>query len=145
MTKPEITHELHDSAIASVSTGPGQEASFLVDLYPVFYPDRPQIVLRFGGILNYEKVQQYVRRMETEADDDYIGCRIDCFQYDTKKPSKTNDYWFFLETDWCGPVRIHCSEMTITQVHYGSCKPMDTPEAETPDRQHRAASQPDDT
>ncbi len=134
MTDPEISYDLHDSVIVAVSTGPEQEVSFVIDLYPIFYPDKPRIVLRFDGILNYEKVRNYVKQIEAEADDD-IGCGIHCFQYDSKKKSKAGDYWFFLETAWLGPVRIHCSQMTIKGVQHSSCEPPDAPEPERPGRQ----------
>jgi len=123
MSKPEIEYDLHDSAIVAVSTGPRREVAFTIDLYPIFYPHRPRVRLRFGGIANYDAVRRYVSQIKAEADDEYIGCRIDCFQYDTKKESRDNDYWFFLQTDWCGPVRIHCSNMSITELQNESCEP----------------------
>ena len=116
MPKPDIAYQLHDSVIASVSTGPRREAALVIDLYPIFYPDKPRIELRFSGILNHEKVQSYVQKIEKDADGEYIGCRIDSFSYDVKKESKDSDYWFFLETSWNGPMWIHCSKMTMTKL-----------------------------
>jgi hypothetical protein len=64
-------------------------------------------------------------------DDDYIGCRIDAFRYDMKKEAKAGDYWFYLETDWCGPVQIHCSKMSMTVLHSGNCEQSHAPELAT--------------
>ena len=122
MTKPEVEYELHDSTIVAVSTGPRREVSVTIDLYPIFYPNKPRVRLRFGGIENFEAVQRYVDKIRQEADDEYIGCRIDAFHYDTKKESKFRDYWFFFQTDWCGPVRIHCSKMSMTELRSASCE-----------------------
>ena len=90
MTKPEVEYELHHSTIVAVSTGPRREVSVTIDLYPIFYPNKPRVRLRFGGIENFEAVQRYVDKIRQEADDDYIGCRIDAFHYDTKKESKVD-------------------------------------------------------
>lgn len=117
MTNPEVEYELHDSTIVSVSSGPRHEVSVTIDLYPIFYPNKPRIQLRFGGIENFATVQRYVESIRQEADDDeYNGCRIDAFHYDTKKESKAGDYWFYFQTDWCGPVRIHCSKMSMMEL-----------------------------
>lgn len=119
IVKPEIIYDLHDSVIVSVSTGPHHEVALVIDLYPIFYPDKPRIILRFGDIFNYEKVRKYFDRIVAEADKDeeyYIGCRIDSFQFDTQKTSRVNNCWFFIETAWCGKLRIHCSKMTMNQI-----------------------------
>lgn len=113
MTKSDIAYNFHDSTIVSVSIGPEREVTFVIELYPIAYPDKPQVILRFSGIFNYEVVEAYIRQIKVEGDEDYIGCRIDGLQYDTKKQSTDKDKWFFLETDWCGPLPIHCAEMTI--------------------------------
>ena len=123
MTQPKVEYDLHDSTIVSVSSGPRREVSVTIDLYPIFYPDKQRIQLRFGGIDNFNTVQLYIDKIRQEADDDdYIGCRIDAFHYDTKKESKSGDYWFFFQTDWCGPVRIHCSKMSMTVLQGSSCE-----------------------
>lgn len=117
MSLPEITYQLHDSSIVAVASGPRQEVAFVIDLYPIFYPTKPRIVLRFGGILNFESVQRFVANVEADADDSkYIGCRIESFQYDTKRDSKSDDYWFFLEVAGSNSMRIHCSKMTMLEV-----------------------------
>ena len=112
---PAIIYDLHDSVIVAVSTGPRREVTFVVDLSPIFYPDKPRILLRFGGIVNYENVCAYVKAIATEAEHAYLGCRIDTFQYDLKKVSRAHGYWFLLETDWGGPLRIHCAKMAMNQ------------------------------
>ena len=114
--KPEIVYNLHDSSIVSISTGPRKEASIIIDLYSIYYPEKPRIVLRFGGVFNFDKIKTYFEDIIAEADDEYIGCRIDDFQYDTRKESKENDLWLFLETDWSGPIRIHCSKISMTVI-----------------------------
>jgi len=117
MTKPPIPFELHDATIVAVSTGPRREVALTIDMYPIVYPNKPRIQLRFGGIVNYEAVQQYMEKLQSErSDDDYLGCRIGGFQYDTKQESNAGDYWFFLETDWYGPLRIHCTNMSMTEL-----------------------------
>lgn len=116
MPKPDIAYQLHDSVIVSVSTGPRREAALVIDLYPIFYPDKLRIELRLAGIRNYEKVQSYLQQIQKDADSEYIGCRIDSFSYDAKKESKDSDCWFFLETSWNGPMQIHCSKMTMTKL-----------------------------
>jgi hypothetical protein len=95
---------------------PRKEASIIIDLYSIFYPENPRIVLRFGGVFNFNKLETYLVELLAEAADEYIGCRIDAFQYDTKKVSKEDDLWFFFETDWRGPIRVHCSKMSMTVV-----------------------------
>lgn len=128
MTKPDIEYELHDSTIVAVSTGPRREVSVTIDLYPVFYANKPRVQLRFGGIENFDTVHRYVNKLRQESNDDYIGCRIDAFHYDTKKESKSQDYWFFFQTDWCGPLRIHCSSMSMTELQSPCCEPSHAPE-----------------
>ena len=116
MDKPEVAYELHDSTIVAVSIGPRREAMFTIDLYPIYYSNKPRVRLRFGGIDNLDEVMQYVDEIRQEAGAVYIGCRIDAFHYDIKKESKIGDYWFLLQTDWCGPLRIHCSSMSMIEL-----------------------------
>jgi hypothetical protein len=128
MTKPEVQYDLHDSTIVGVSTGPQREVVVTIDLYPIFYLNKPRVRLRFGGIENFDAVQRYMDSIRQEADDEYIGCRIDAFHYDTKKESRSGDYWFFFQTAWCGPVRIHCSHMSMTELQSPSCEQSHPPE-----------------
>ncbi|RME44853.1 MAG: hypothetical protein D6795_17335, partial [Deltaproteobacteria bacterium] len=108
MTKPEIKYTLHDSTLVAVSTGPRREVVFTIDLYPIFYPTRPRIRLRFGGIKNFDTVKRYV----DEIRERHVGNGIDNFYM--KK--KSDGYWFFLDIDWFGLLRIHCSRMTMIEV-----------------------------
>lgn len=122
MNKPEVKYELHDSTIVAASTGRSREVVITIDLYSIFYPNKPRIQLRFDDIKNLDTVQRYMDKIQQEADDEYIGCRINAFHYDTKKESRSGDYWFFFDTDWCGPVRIHCSNMSMTELQNPSCR-----------------------
>lgn len=143
MTNPEVEYDLHDSSIVSVSSGPRREVSVAIDLYPIFYPDKQRIQLRFGGIENFDTVRRYVDAIRQKADDrDYIGCRIDAFHYDTKRESKAGGYWFYFKTDWGGPVRIHCAKMSITELHSRSCEQSHAPEPATGPESNGESSPP---
>lgn len=109
---PKIEFELHDSYIDAISFGPGRSVLIIVYLYPIFYPEASPVELRFGGILNYKKVNSYFNAILNDADDE-IGCGIDAFHYSTRKISKVNDYYFFLDTQWEGRIEIHCSEFSM--------------------------------
>jgi hypothetical protein len=126
MTKPDIEYELHDSTIVAVSTGPRREVSVTIDLYPIFYANKPRVQLRFGGIENFDAVQRY----------------IDKLHYDTEKESKSGDYWFFFQTDWCGPIRIHCSSMSVTELQSPCCEPSHAPEPATGPESNGESSPP---
>ena len=110
---------LADTAILARAVFRSMRVSF-INLFrkpvTVHYPNKPRVCLRFGGIENFDTVKHYVDTIQEEADDDYIGCRIDSFHYDTKKESRAGNYWFFLETSGSGAVRIHCSNMSLTEL-----------------------------
>ena len=100
MIVPDIPFDFHDSTIVSISIGPGREVAFSIDLYPIFYPPKPRVTVHCNGIKNYEVIERYAKRIIDEADDQYIGCRINVINYDTKRVSRKNDYWIFLDTEW---------------------------------------------
>lgn len=113
---PTVKYELHDSTIVSILSEPVRTLCFVIDLYPIFYRAEPRIELRFEGVQNFEAVQKYAETIREAADDDYLGCRIDAFHYDTKRESKAGSCRFCLWTDWCGPLRIHCSSMSMIEM-----------------------------
>ena len=84
---PELTFSFHDAVIASGHVGPRREVVLRIDMYPILYPERPTVELRFGGIFNFDTTSRFFRSILEESDDDYCGCRIDLLQYDTKKSS----------------------------------------------------------
>ncbi len=109
-----LEYDYHDASLVSLSCGPRREATFVFDLYPIFYPDKRTISLRFGGILNNDSVAKYVANVTADAADDpdaYLA-RCDDIQLDAKKPSKDGDIYVFLELDHFGPLRIHCQHLS---------------------------------
>lgn len=103
-----LQYNYHDACLVELSYGPRREASFVFDLYPIFYPDRPRIVLRFGGIFNHDSVARYVAsiRDDTRDPDAYLG-RCNIVQFDTIKRSSADNIYVFLDLEHYGHICIH--------------------------------------
>ena len=116
MSVPDLKYEFHDSNIASVQIGPRREATLVIDLYPIFYPDRTTVRVRFGGIFNFEKVKACLDAVEREKDDpDAYLARIESLQFDTKKRSSSDDLYLYLKLDFQDGFRIHCQHLSIEE------------------------------
>ena len=113
-----LKYEYHDANLVSASFGPRREASFVFDLYPIFYRDKPTVALRFGGIFNDQSVAAFVAAINADPkdDDDAYHARCNIVQLDAKKPSKGGDVYVFLDLDHCGQIRIHCQHVSETAV-----------------------------
>ncbi len=111
-----LAFDFHDAVITHVPHASPQLLSMYVELYPIMYPDKPRVELAFGHLFNPIKVIKLVNALQDEAEEDWIGCRIDAFHYDTKKAATENNLWFFLAVDGFDGIRIHCREFQITQL-----------------------------
>lgn len=49
-----FTYDYHDAELLDTAIGPRSETALTFDLYPVFYPDKPQVAVRLAGIFNFE-------------------------------------------------------------------------------------------
>ena len=122
MDIPDIEYAFHDAVIGKIDFVEPDRVRMLVDLYPIFYPDRPEVSVEFLGIRNSQKVRQYVESLHADDEDDgdnYLGCRINTMGYDTLRRSTRNSLFVYFETDWWGGVRISCTNLVVAQTQRG--------------------------
>lgn len=115
MTVPNLKYNFHDAGLAQVKLGPRKEAGLTVILVEPVAPNNHTVVIRFGGISNFEQVQDYFQKIEAPAYPDACLARIDDLSYDQKEKSLANKLIFNLELDRFGSAQIRCRNISITR------------------------------
>lgn len=115
MSMPDIKYDLHDAVIVSAKYTDNNSLKLTVKLQGAMYEGSPNVMLIFSGIVS-DKVKSFVEQLVADYQDlgepDFLGARIDCFQYDERKESTFKNRHFFLDVDGL-VVRIHCHDFDI--------------------------------
>lgn len=114
---PDLQHNFHDASLRQVSLGPRREVTLVCKLDLCFNSNAsPVMAVRFGGIANYDEVSAFFHPVaSTEAGHDYIA-RVDRLDYDEMDGLTSGELRFRLELDGIGVVKIHCRNVTVTNV-----------------------------
>lgn len=70
-----LTYNFHDAIVVSCSVEPPNGLKLVVMLYEMLYPKKDHVQLIFGGINNFENVNQFV----------------DCLNHDALDPNTSSD------------------------------------------------------
>lgn len=108
-----MPYNFHDALLEDFQVGPRQEVTLRIALYPIFYPGRPVVSVRFGAIFNYEAVEAYFRKIDKPEPEEGLT-RIDALHYDTNRQSTQDRLYFYLQLDWEGPLNIHCGKFSVS-------------------------------
>lgn len=109
----DLVYKYHDACLLEISLGPRQEATLTFDLYPIFYPEKPRIAVRLGGIFDFDAVTKYFHNIQNEpCEPDSYLVRCDAFQMEEGKVSKENDLHLLLEVEIFGKICIHCKNVS---------------------------------
>ena len=113
----EIEFNLHDSVIAKASYKENGRLELNVQLYEIFYPGSPMVKVIISGIFNKEKIKSFFEELTNDPkENDWIGYRIDSFEYDEKEQSTGENVYLFLAVDHFDPIKIHCKKLNIQSV-----------------------------
>lgn len=116
MALPEISYNLHDSTIINTIFDEKGRLEVDIELYEIFYPDKPIVKLIFSGIFNLEKVEALAQAMLNDpCEDDWLGYRINAFHYDEKCQSTNENLYLYFDVEHNKPVKIHCKKITFRQ------------------------------
>ena len=114
MAVPEIKFNLHDAVIIDVSFDEKGRLEADIELYEIFYPEKPVVKLIISGIYNTKKVESLVQSMKAEpCEENWLGYRINAFHYDEKKPSTAENIYLYLDVEHNKPLRIHCKKVNF--------------------------------
>ena len=115
-----MEYNFHDSVIVSASYNVKGRLELDIQLYEIFYPEKPMLKLIFSGIFNKKAIQSFYNVLvEDKVENDWIGYRIDGLEYDDKKISSKEDTHLYLEVDNFNPLKIHCKKLNIVQMGIG--------------------------
>ena len=109
----ELDHNFHDGCVYEFRLGPRRELALVVGLDPVWNPGGGRIVIRFGGIENFDEVSEFFRKIERPNEQDAAIDQVDRMKCDTSLVSKGLRR-FTLELDHNGAVEIDCRTVTIS-------------------------------
>lgn len=114
MSHPKLEYRFHDSCLRDILIGPRREVTLTIDLYPIDYPEKPTVRVRFGGIFDFEKVEAFFSNLYEAEQNGYLD-RIDALDYVPEKRSRDGDLHLFVRFDRAGSLRIHCRHLSIDQ------------------------------
>lgn len=115
---PELEYDYHDSICGLCKMIDEKSIQLQFDLYPVFYPEKPVVIMNLYGIINIESAQKYFSSKfqdEEQLNSDnytYFG-RVDSIQYDSKMKSKPGDLFILFDIDPYGHFAVHCKAIEI--------------------------------
>lgn len=116
MALPEIEYNLHDSTIIAASYDVKGRLELDIQLYEIFYPNKPVVKLIVSGIFNLEKANGLVQAMVSDPfEDDWLGYRVNAFHYDQKRESTKENLYLFLDVEHNKPVNIHCKKINFVE------------------------------
>ncbi len=114
-----LSYTFHDAIVLSYEQETINRFSLIVQLNKVYYPSEETVKLTFSGVFNEISMHRFISKLQECTEDssnNILGLRVDSIQYDSKKISKTDDLYFFINIDWIDPVKIHCKKFHITRV-----------------------------
>ena len=104
----DLKYEFHDSLLEKVEIDPRREITLHIILYSVYYKAGPSVLVRFGGITNFDSVSTFFGKIVNEECNEEEGyIRIDALRYDNRKESKAGKLFFYLALDCQGEIKIH--------------------------------------
>ncbi|QPB83522.1 hypothetical protein CWC22_011190 [Pseudoalteromonas rubra] len=116
MAIDDIKFNLHDSIIVDISFDERGRLEAVVQLYEIFYVEKPTVKLILSGIFNSSNVRDLVSDINAAREDGWLGYRINRFQYDSKEACSTGNLHFYLDIDHFWPVTIHCKKINFLEV-----------------------------
>lgn len=113
---PDLQHNFHDANLRRVSLGPRREVTLICELDLCFNSNAaPVVAVRFGGIENYDEVSAFLTPAESTAGHDSVA-RVDRLDYDEMESSTSRNLRFRLDLDGTGTLKIHCQNVTVTDI-----------------------------
>ena len=114
MAIPEIEFNLHDAVIINACFNEKGRLEADIELYEIFYPEKPVVKLVISGIYNLQKVELLVQDMKADpCEEDWLGYRINAFHYDEKKQSTQENMYLYFDVEHNKPVKIHCKKVNF--------------------------------
>ncbi|MGI1679957.1 MAG: hypothetical protein K6L75_14540 [Cellvibrionaceae bacterium] len=83
---------------------------FDIELYEIFYPNKPVVQLIVSGIFNAEKLSALAQSMiDDPCEDKWLGYRTNTLYYDEKSQSSEENLYLYFDVERNKPVKIHCN------------------------------------
>jgi hypothetical protein len=115
MASNQLLYNFHDAALTDFTVGPRSEVMLILGLDDPKHPPHYSVSVRFGGILNFPEVTDYLTRIPPAASGDAYRTRVDnltSVRYEHPRYRQPHMV-YRLELDALGSVLIRCSNFTV--------------------------------
>jgi hypothetical protein len=114
MPVPTLPYLFVDGGFAGAILGPRKEVILELVVWNRANPQGFTVYIRFGGVLNYEEVQEYIKRIPPPPVEDALY-RIEYLDYDAQETSQAHELFFKLALEYCGSVTINCRNISVRE------------------------------
>ncbi len=110
MNIPDLKYDYHDAVLTNIKQVSDNSIEISIDLFPVIYPEKPRVKIRFYDIYNIKKFSKIINEMtdfDNLKEDKYIGYNIQILSYDRIKENIEDHVYVYIKIAFVGHVTVH--------------------------------------
>lgn len=115
-----LRYNYHDANLSGIKLGPRREVTLILELDDIV----GQVIhLRFGGIENFDEVNEFFTRILSAQSGHGHIARVDALNYDESTKSTTHKLVFGVELDGFSLMKVRCRNVA-EDVHEARAHPL---------------------